>query len=81
MKKLLILFILFSVFASTAYSVDYSKYQRKNLGKFTSLKRKRHRVAFKNRSYVAHPAVRKDFRKMLKQRYAENIINRSPYSY
>ena len=73
MKKLLALFILFTISMSTVYSADYTRYQRKNISKFSSLKRKKHRVSFKKRSYVNHPAVRKSTRKMLKQRFKEDI--------
>jgi len=71
MKKLLALFILFSVFTSCSYNVKLTQYQNKNLRKFNSTNRK-HRVKFKNRAYVWHPAVRKPTRRMLKQRFTEN---------
>lgn len=78
MKKLLALFILFSVFTSCSYNVNLTQYQNKNLRKFNSTNRK-HRVKFKNRAHVWHPAVRKPTRRMLKQRYKEDMFTRSSY--
>lgn len=79
MKKLLALFILFSVFTSCSYDINMTRYQNKNLRKFNSVCRAKHRVKFKNRAHVYHPAVRKPTRKILKQRYRENIFTRSSY--
>lgn len=80
MKKLLALFILFSVFTSCSYyNLNLTPYQNKNLSKFASIKRKKHRVKFKNRAHMWHHTVKKDSRKALKQKYREDIFTTSKY--
>ena len=55
---------------------NYSKYQRKLLKNFSSGKRHKRFIPFMRRSHVYNRSVTKETKRMLRQRYREQIFSK-----